>query len=269
MNQRDKQRDKQNVPFNEKIISFLRHITPRPATPKEVAFEMGAEHERVKKSMLRLYKQGRIEKTVHGYYRALFSLDDILRGESPEMRLHGIKIEGNVPKGEQGSPLLSLLFKDGLMASGNRRMVKRNFEGRTVTIQLSESGTLEIFLRSSRYSISYIEFERFAGWLDGMFANKTLLFNLKICELGLGRDFKKWRLDGVKSIKLGQWRNAWLQIYQKEKTGIMRMEIHTIDHLSLGDAMHILKGMAENPKQLQEPPADSPSQSQPPEGMYQ
>ena len=232
---------------------FLQSISPRPAQPKEIAFELGASHDAIKKSLNRLYHHKNIERVTYGWYRSIYNLDDILKAESPEMRLHGIKIEGIVPNLEQASLSCHLLNNLSMTSSGNRRMGKFSFMGRVVTVQLSESGRVEIQIRGTKYPLNYVEFEQFAGWIDGISNGAHLKWNLMIVQLGIGRDFRTWELEGIKSIKWGQWRNAWAQIYQK--TATMRAEIHINERLGLGDAIHILRGMTE-PRIEQEGPIE-------------
>lgn len=249
-----------SVALGKRIIKYLQSISPRPAAPKEISFELGEQSNTIRAILTRLHRHNLIEKSGPGDYRALYSLEDILKTESPDMRLHGIKLEGGIPSDRAGLPLmLPFMTQPAEPGSGDRKKYSFLFEGRNVTIMVSDNGTIEIFLRSSKHAVDYATFCAFAGWLDGLFMGQSHTLGLMVVELGIGRDFRTWRLDGVKSIKFTQWRNAWAQIYQKQKE--MRVEIHINDRIGLGDAIHIMRGMTE--------PKPQPEMPLPPkDGMY-
>jgi hypothetical protein len=250
-----------HVALGKRIIQYLRAISPRPATPKEIAFELGIEAKTVRATITRLHRHKFIEKSCTGHYRALYTLEDILKTESPELRLHGIKIEGMLPGGAGLTSKLPFMGQPIEQCSGNRKKYSFLYDGRSVTIMVSDNGLIEIFLRSSKHAVDFVTFCGFAGWLDGLFMGQTHALNLNVVELGIGRDFRTYRLDGIKSIKWGQWRNAWAQIYQKQNE--MRVEIHLNERIGLGDAIHILRGMTERPG-----PSKDDIMPEPQPGMY-
>lgn len=227
----------------------------RPASAKEIAVAIGAmEHyDNVRKLLQRLAERKLIRHEIHGYYGARFSLEDILRAERPELTTHGIKLQGTVPTASvpefvQGTPALSQSERSEEERGGVRWYWDGAYEGREVKIVIYENTkTVLISLRSSTFPITPIEFEGFAGWLEGIFNNQAVLLNLKVIQLGIGMDFKEYRLDGVKSITWKAWRSAYIELYQKSKD-TLRLAIHLSNqNIDLIDAITILKGMTNAP----------------------
>jgi len=241
-------------PVDIKIIDYLRSISPVSAQPVIIAQEINEKKDLVRVYCNRLLKKGEIGRDRNGWFRALYTIDDILKTESPEMRLHGIKLEGIIPETvteDKDTSFFLLRFKDyskrypeRCKGSGNREIYRTDYEGRNITFQLSENNLIEISLRSTKYPINYKEFIEFIGQLKGIMGSGLFAYcNLKVVQLGLGKDFKLWEMRGVKSMKLKSFQNAYLQIYQH--SDVTRIETHIQHRIELGDAVHILKSMEE------------------------
>lgn len=243
MRKMDRAQDKRKVPLATILLSLLQSIAPEEITPKLAAFQLGVSLEAVRKQLQRLFHRGKIIRSSYGWYRATHTMGSLLRLEDPEIRLHGLKLEGTVPKGEGASALMSIITQNAKPSSGNRLKTDWTWEGRSINIQVSKSGKLEISMKSSENPLDYVDFEKFISWMDGRFENRLHLLKLHLVQIGINRDFTKVRLNGVQTIFLGQFRNAWGQIYYKRKLGVTRVELHIQPNLGLADALNILQGM--------------------------
>ena len=228
----------------KKILEYLREEAPIAYYPKQIAQLINEDANTVRVYCNRLYSQKLIGRDLRGLYRSIFTLDDILKTENPDQKIHGIKIEGALQKGEEGSRFCALFNRpDVRAASGNRKLIIMPFEGRDCRLMLGDNGTIEIFLKSTKYPLSYNTFIAFTGFLRALLGDAQTE-QLKLVQIELGKDFKNWRLDGVKSIKLREFKNAWIQLYQHSAED-MRLEVRVNDRISLGDAVHILQSMTE------------------------
>ena len=228
-------------PIQVKILDLLRLEAPRSFNPKTIALLIKIPVPTVRVLLRRMARAHMIGQDLRGLYRSIFTLDDLLRAESPELQIHGLVFNGKVINIKQGSLFCYLLESKSRPASGNRKKIILPFEGRDLRIMLSENSTIEIFLKSSKYPINYSLFEQLIGYLKSILQDAIDWPELRIVEIGLGRDFKTWRLDGIQSIKIKEFRNAWIQIYQHGPERDTRLELHLHDRITLTDALNILK----------------------------
>lgn len=230
-------------PIQVKILDLLRVEAPVAYQPKQIAFFIKEPVATVRVILRRMAQAHVIGQDLRGFYRAIFNLDDLLKTEAPELRIHGLMILGNVTELKQGSHFCYLLETKGKPASGHRTRIILPFQGRDCRIMYSESGTLEIFLSSTKYPLDYSLFEQFVGFLDYVLAGNVRILDLNIVEIGLGRDFKTWRMEGLSSLKIHGFLNAWKQIYKKGEGP--RVEVHIHDRITVTDALNILRATAE------------------------
>jgi len=241
---------------NKLIIQYLRSIGIS-CPPAIISKETGIPANVVRVVCCRLYNKGRIEKDLRGFYRVHLTLESLLEAEQPDLKLHGIKIEGIIPESNSNKATLPLLLHyqtNNVNASGNRHIEYWTFEGRRVSVMTSQNGTLELFIDTDKQPLDYDLFMQFIGFLNAKFDNWVPLLKLKVTQLGINYDFNKWRMEGIKAVTLKAFANVLLQIYQKEK-GILRLESHLNDRVSMGDAINILQGIKRQMEDRIKPPA--------------
>lgn len=261
-----KRRDTKNVPHSrgapkrnlrERVIGYLEANSPMELTPKTISSRLrGASHEAVKKTIQRelLTSLPRIVLCRKGWYRSALNMDRLRCLETAKhIGLHGIKLEGKCPPGNTGYSFASV---------SNRKYRKRgiysdSFNGRVVTITVHEGGLVEVWLRASKNPLGFDEFDHFCYWVYGMFSGSVLEHSWKLSQLGINVDTHVMDLDGLQRLSLKNWRNAWFQIYQKEK-GLLRQEVHIMPDMKLQDALTIMHGFikAYNDTQYSPPPDD-------------
>jgi hypothetical protein len=63
---------------------------------------------------------------------------------------------------------------------------------------------------------------------------------VRLKEVGLAKDFRELRLEGVKSVSLRAFKNAWARIYYKDDQQLTRVEHHLALDMSLDEALKSL-----------------------------
>ena len=243
-------------PLTERIVGLLEASDPVEMSPKIIAVRLNAKSASVRKAIQREIESGypRIVSVGHGgWYRAARNIDR-LRSMSAVARieLHGIKLEGNCHAMNAGHSIVTAAAR----RYRKRGTFKETFEGRVVTIIVHEMGLIEVFLETSRTPIDFAMFEKFCYWLYGTMNGLVLDSAWQIVELGINADAHNLQMDGLKRISLRSWRNAWFQIYQKEKD-VVRFETHTVPQMKLQDCLSVMGQFVNWVDQLQRGPAPS------------
>lgn len=231
------------------IMKFLIENKPRKFSAKEVSFALKKDYNNVRVTMNRLRAKRQITKPTRGYFCALLTIEDILRGEKPALSLHGIKIKGKIPIKEnlplwrQGLP--KLLQWESKKGAHNEYWQCSNlaFMGRQVIIQVFDNLTILISLSSSKNPINPSELTEFSGWLDGILLGQTVLMDLYVVQCGLGYDFFDFRMDGMTAMRWKAFKNAYFELYQKTPDQ-MRLAMHINTTVTLQDACIMLNAMS-------------------------
>ncbi|MBN1540326.1 MAG: hypothetical protein JW939_09300 [Candidatus Thermoplasmatota archaeon] len=247
---------KRKIGSRERVIKFLEATAPEEFTPKEIAVRCAINPNSVKKIVSRLFKEGKIEKSFHGTYRGKITIEKMIAMERASIKIHGIKIEFTpvvvkrengriVTEGGEGLSLCHRFNDTNLAYQDNTQIVYiEEFLGRKVTVQLMRN-IVGIFMDNSESPLDYQEFKAFRYWIEGRFGNAFMLGNPVLRQVGLNKDYSELRLDGISSIKLQKWENAWAQIYQKAED-VLRREVHLVPkNLSLDEAIKMLQDQAE------------------------
>jgi len=117
------------------------------------------------------------------------------------------------------------------------------WSGRRLTFTIFNNDKLHVFLNSSRNPICYEEFELLLSFLDGYFEEIAPFKDrrvVKLKEVGVAKDFKELRLEGVKSVSLRAFKNAWARIYYKDDVQATRVEFHLNQVMPLDEALKSL-----------------------------
>ena len=246
---------KKKLGSRERVLKFLTATAPEEFTPKWIAVKCSISQNSVKKIVARLHKEGLIEKAYRGMYRGKITVEKMIALERADIKIHGLKIEfspvvvkreneRNVTEQGEGLSLCHLFNDHDLVYQDNTQIVYHiEFLGRNVTVQLMRE-IVGIFIKSTESPLDYTEFRAFKYWLEGKFGTAFILGSPMLRQVGLNKDYAELRMDGVHSVKLQKWENAWSQIYQKAEN-VLRREVHLATTIGLDEAIQLLSDQAE------------------------
>lgn len=226
-----------------RIIAFLDASSPLEVQPKIIASRIHSRPATVRKEICRMLAEPMppIVQVREGWYRSSFDIDK-LRALKTQKRigLHGIKIEGICRAESIGYSLLQTSSHQ----YRKRGIFGEVFNGRSVTITVHQKGMIEVWVNASKAPLGFEEFDRFCFWLHGKFSGIVLEHEWKISQIGINCDIEQMHIDGFKSMTLKAWRNAWAQIYQKQKD-VVRLEVHMVPDMRLQDALNVIGSFKE------------------------
>ena len=248
------------------ILEYINQQYPDLVTSKELRRMLKQKHKIDISSndlyvyVYRLYKPRKgkplIKKAGRGLYKGLTTIDNIYKLEDPPVELHGIKIEArladsNLQKRMEGitSVQVSFLVAAGFNKTTNKRYTRRDvFEGRMVTLTVHESGFIEVFINASREPLDCVTFQRIVDTVfNGYLRPLGVICDKKIRQADIARDFLRLKLDGVKSVSLKAFSNAWFKIYHKNLDMGTRIETRLVHEMDLADAIKTLQDLTVRP----------------------
>jgi len=212
----------------------------------------------------RLLNKGLILKASKGFYKASADMTVVRQNQltNPPTLLHGILLEctivRKITKDPQGAPPKSKNVITKLSAELVRWLDVNEFvyrednyswfrylwwENRRITLTVFDNLKLHVYISSSKHPLSYPEFLSLLSYLDGFLDAITPFKDRKVVrlkEIGLAKDFKELRLEGVKSVSLRAFMNAWSRIYYKDDMDATRVEHHLVLEMPLDDALKSL-----------------------------
>jgi len=228
-----------SLSLRDRIVALLEANDPNEMQPKMIATRLRASRDAVKKAIQRELESGHsriVSAQIGGWYRAARNIDRIKAlGAATRIELHGIKLEGMCHPANAGHSISS----SSSHKYRKRGIFKETFEGRVVTIIVHEMNLVEVFVETSKVPMDFPMFENFCYWLYGKMDGIVLDSAWKIVELGINADAHNLMVDGIKRISLKNWRNAWFQIYSKEKD-VVRFETHIMPDMQLTDCLSVM-----------------------------
>lgn len=238
----------------KRLLNFLRKNAYHEYNAKTVARHLRISENMVKVYLNRLHNKGLILRTTKGFYKAHADIT-VLREQqlkNPPTLLHGILLEciiaKQVTKWGQGTPTQPLKkwlhAHDFAYRHDNKTWFRYVWwEGRRITITITTTDKVYIYFSSTKNPLNYPDFELLLSYLDGYFSDVIPFKDrrvVKLKEVGLAKDFKELRLDGVKSVSLRAFKNAFARIYYKDDQNLTRVEHHLVLDMSLDDALKSL-----------------------------
>jgi hypothetical protein len=214
--------------------------------------------------LTRLHNKGLILRTAPGFYKASADMTVVRQHQytNPPTLLHGILLECSlvrkITKDPQGAPpkdkiVILKLSKELVRWLEANEFVYRDdnhsyfrfvwWENRRITITVYDNCKLHVYISSTKHPLSYPEFEKLLLFLDGYldaiapFDDRRLV---RLKEVGLAKDFKELRLEGVKSVSLRAFKNSWARMYYKDDDQVTRVEHHLVLEMPLDDALRSL-----------------------------
>ena len=239
----------------KKVLDFLRKNSPHSYNAKTIHKCLDISEQSVKVCLHRLSNKNKIFRDSPGFYAAYIDISLFSQLENPPTKLHGIMLEckttktlqkiiDGIPSKEYTDEALRLLDSLGFVSTTNYRY-HRNvwYEGRKITITVHLKGKIDVYINSNKNPLTYPDFLKMLDYLNG-FLERIAPFSerkvVQLLEVGIAKDFRQLRLDGVKSVTLHNFTNAWSRIYYKDdKTGT-RFEHHIDARMNLDDALRSL-----------------------------
>jgi hypothetical protein len=247
-----------------KVLNFLRKNAYREYNAKTLARHLKIETNKMKVYLNRLHNKGLIMRTTKGMYKAYADMTVIREQQltNPPTLLHGIMMEcsviklvtkyppGALPKRKIVISILGKKLVDWLKANEFGFRSDNNswfryvwYKQWRITLTITSNGKLCIYISASKHPLSLPEFDNILIFLDG-YLEEIAPFNdrkvVRLKEVGVAKDFKELRLDGVKSVSLRAFHNAWTRIYYKDDQQLTRVEHHLVLDMPLDDALKSL-----------------------------
>lgn len=212
-----------NMQFNSRaVFNYIHGSKSTSFKPSEIT-KITAK---IRTELKRLSDRKKIARKTRGFYQAKPLPHVIQKLENPDIKIHGIKIECELPENNTFGILpitaQNNIFDDWLIARGfeattnNRYGLVKWWENRKITFTVHVSGLFEIFVRASDSPLCFSDWVRLLNWLNGFF--DPLVFDASkmfVRQIGYNRDFRLLRLEGVSSVSLQVMNNLWSQVYQK------------------------------------------------------
>ena len=209
----------------------------------------------IRKELKRLTDRGLIVNPHLGFYALRISSKTLHLLDNPPVVAHGIKIETTMTNiGTPQTSILGITDKKpkfdvigwlqmmNFSETSNKRWVKRFFwEGRFITLTIHPGcGLIEIWIKCSENPMDFSSMYRFNEYIKGNLASLTDMKDARIREIGINKDFRELRLEGLSSMSLHVFMNAWSKIYYKETIGAVRTEIHWVGSIGFEDCLELL-----------------------------
>jgi len=239
----------------KRILDFLRKNAPHAYNAKTISKCLHIPEKAVRVSLYRLYKQGEIDRQCRGFYWANIDISLLRQIENPPTMLHGIMLDckttkrlqktiDGIPCKEYTDEALMVLNALGFTPSTNYRYYRVLwYDGRCITITVHLKGKIDIYINSSDNPLDYPSFLRMLTFLDGVLEKLAPFGDRKVVRVltaGIAKDYRQLRLEGVKSVTLKNFSNAWARIYYKDDLKATRFEHHVVLKMTLDDALRSL-----------------------------
>lgn len=209
----------------------------------------------IRKELDRLYKRKILMRPQRGYYSLRISAKTLHLLDNPPVVCHGIKIEATmthigtpqktilgITSNDHGFDVFSWLNMMNFSETTNKRWMKRFFwEGRFITLTMHPGcGLIELWIKCSDNPMDFSAMYRFREYVKGVLAPVSDFSDARVREIGVNKDFREMRLEGVSSMSLHVFMNAWSKIYFKESIGAVRVEQHWVGSISFEDVVEII-----------------------------
>lgn len=205
----------------------------------------------IRNELRRLTKRGLLSNPHRGFYCLRISRKTLHLLDNPPTVCHGIKLEATVLhpgthhfliQGITAQGIKNWLIFNKFSPTTMKRFFRRIFwEGRFITITIHpECGLVEVWVKCSDNPLEYSHMLRLNEYLKGFMSEICPFTNVMVREIGINKDFRELRLEGVSSISLRNFMNAWSRIYFKETIGAVRIESHWTGTISFEDCVMLI-----------------------------
>jgi hypothetical protein len=226
----------------DRIIKYLYEIAPDEVNAHTVSRVLRLNSGSVRKELSRILarKDSPLVRTHRGFYRHKVELDLLAKIDTcKRIEMHGVQFLG-VCLNENTGYSIANAAKHKYRKRGTYQEV---VEDRKVTITVHSNGTVQVFVNASGNPLTFPQFDRLQTWVKAKldFVDE---YSWKLSQIGLNVDQRGLDLDGVTSVRLAVFRNAWFQVYRKGEDTV-RWETHICPNLNLTEAVMILRQLTE------------------------
>lgn len=207
------------------IVVFLNNSPRDIFTPAQIARELKHSTSTVSKEISRLRdrrdSQGNpyLVPVGSGGWRAFIDLEKLVDIEQSQVCVHAIQASMRVPLRDP----LPLTAPGGAWkhdeSNGQHRLTDW-WGSHRLTVTLSPGGMCQVSLAASDTALTPEGFDLFLQWLDGWMTAQRIPFRVEMAtmdNLELNRDGMRMSIADCRRFKMQQWRNAWAQVYQKDR----------------------------------------------------
>jgi len=233
----------------QKILKYLQENLPYSYNSKTLyrVFKGKISQSSIKTELSRLVKKDKVQRESRGFYIAKVTADTLHYLENPPILLHGImmscetkqKLQNTIhgiPSQSYTNEALNWFDVMQFTKSTNDRFYRDLWvEDRKVTITFHLKGKIDIYINSSKHPVDYLSFQKLMDFING-FLSMWIPFDRKkihLIQTGVAKDYKKLRLEGVSSVSMKTFTNAWARIYYKSDIGATRVEAHITTDVTL------------------------------------
>lgn len=283
-----------------KIVAVLRRDPARSLTVHELVAEVRKGKSAVKKELCRLLLPGKddtpppVQRTGRGLYAAFVGPEELARIESPTPKVHALQLVWPVPGSPPfgGSPPRSPPSSQGWdfgvlhghawvhdEGSKSYRLVRWHSSLKITLQAFPTTGKLLASVDSSENPLDAPALGTLRTWLEATLQAEGFPWTEpRVVTVEINRDYHRVRLNGreaarfylgrmglsgERSLKLGHLEGALVQIYNKERLGVMRQELRLQPRdLDLPNLQAIVASMFYGPM------PDDVGERPPPEGGY-
>lgn len=221
----------------------------------------------IRSDLKRLYEDKTINKIDHGFYQAKVDFETIDVLENPPTLLHAITITLDSPKLQklgQGAINDNCRFKawndflmwlecEGFIAKkynvhGEKQQYTKRiyYHDRDVAITIHDNCRIILHFGCSQHPMNHNEFKDFYCYVCGYLSELSPFCNEFVTEIGINKDYSELQVTDFRSLRLKDFDNAWMQIYNKESIQRVRFECHLNPKpvLSVRDAFLMLDSLS-------------------------
>lgn len=251
----------------KRLLNFMRKNAYMEYNAPTLSRMLKIPKDKLRVYLNRLHNKGHIIKTTKGFYKAIADMTVIRQQQftNPPTLLHGIMMQCTIiryitkyphgapskcanvtPKKHESVTFFSswLTAHEFVFRDDNRSWFRYLWwEGRRVTLTIHENLKLDIYIACSKHPLSLPDFEAILLFLDGFFEGIAPFKDRRVIQLkevAVAKDFKELRLDGVKSVSLRAFKNAWTRLYYKDDIEAVRVEHHLVLEMSVDEALRSL-----------------------------
>jgi hypothetical protein len=117
------------------------------------------------------------------------------------------------------------------------------FDTWRVRFQIFKNGTITAILSASGgVGLAYIDFNRFVGWLEGLYPTIPIA-RWEARNWEWHRDFPGFKIEGAKAVTLQAFENVWFKLYNKAQG--LRLEMRQSTAIPLHTALELMAKYAE------------------------
>jgi len=259
---------------SKRVVEFLIKNFPQSYNAKTLSKLLHIRESTVKVILNRALNAGKINREFRGFYQANVNRQLLSQLEDPPILLHGIMLEcktskklqkcvEGIPTKEYCDDVVKLLTALDFQKKTNHRFCRNLwFELWKITITVQLNGKIDVYINSSKNPLSYPDFLRILTFLDGVLEKLSPFIDRSVVDvkqIGVARDFKQLRLDGVSSVSLKVFRDTWARIYYKEDIKATRFEHHLTGKMNLLDALLTLSFLTKSPDSSPKKIPDDPN----------